>query len=263
MDHMFPELWDDLQDAIANGKYEYAQRLTENFSLCGNLLQHAVYHKDLDLAAWALERGVDVHNLYHNITPLMRACQDGAESLARRILLQDVSQVHRRTESKGMWPGRTPLMFAAGGGSIYIAELLLSFGAVLEARDDRDFTPLMAASQSGHPHMIDFLLGRGASLKVVDSTGSNAFDYAVQSKNVFATASLLRRGAEVNRPTPLGRSIPLWTAIFRNDANMVEFLLLSKADPSWRSSFGENALEYAERAGSPRRIQELLRKYQR
>ena len=261
MDPILPIDYQNLRNAIAQRRYAEARRLSEEFNLMGNLLQHSVYEKDLELAKWALDQGIDVHSYYHGLTPFMRACQDGEEDLARTILLHDLSQVNERTKGYGIWPNRTALMFASGAGNLRIADLLLSYGAEINAQDDLGFTSLMAAAEGGHDGMIGFLHSRGGDVSCIDETGKRALSYAVESGNTNAVALLLSYGMDINEPKPRDLSIPLWIAISRSNTEMLEFLLSHGADPSWRSSFGEDASGYAERAGSPPRIRELLREH--
>jgi ankyrin repeat protein len=79
----------------------------------------------------------------------------------------------------------TALMWAAGyadGAGIddaqSVAKLLLKYGALLDAADNRGRTALMIAAETGHLEMVDLLLKRGANRNLRDNAGKSAADLA-------------------------------------------------------------------------------------
>ncbi|GAA0758520.1 ankyrin repeat domain-containing protein [Ideonella azotifigens] len=74
--------------------------------------------------------------------------------------------------------GWTPLHYAASGGQQAAIILLLSHGAELEARGPNGNTPLMMAAGYGTIDSARLLLSRGADPKLVDGGDRHASDYA-------------------------------------------------------------------------------------
>lgn len=61
--------------------------------------------------------------------------------------------------------GRSALTFAASGGHLEIARVLIEAGAWVDPFDDYStfMTPLMCAAEAGHLEMVDLLLEKGAN----------------------------------------------------------------------------------------------------
>lgn len=95
--------------------------------------------------------------------------------------------------------GWTPLIYAAYfGGSDELLGTLLSHGADINARNDRDVTALFLASASGHEEQVKFLLSHGA-------------DQSIQSKAGYTPlriASLRGQGKIVSLLQPESASTP-------------------------------------------------------
>jgi ankyrin repeat protein len=226
----------------------------------GNLLHHAVFAKDHGVLEWLLHKGIDVHARdLEGLTPLMFACEEGHEDAAKTIFFHDPSQINDRCDgADSIRRGRTPLMFAAFGRNIRIAEFLLSLGADVNAQDENGLTPLLIAAQQGNVEMMRVLLSRGASLLLFDADGADALAYAVGSRDTNAVAFLLSQGADINHSDSSGYPTALRVAILNDDTDMVGYLLSKGARASWRESGGENAVDLAKRLGGPPRIKEIL-----
>jgi hypothetical protein len=72
--------------------------------------------------------------------------------------------------------GATPLHLAAGWGHKDVAQLLLDFKAVVDARNDHGYTPLYMAARSGHKDVVELLLANGADVNARDSEGQTPLD---------------------------------------------------------------------------------------
>ena len=70
-------------------------------------------------------------------------------------------------------------------------ELLLSKGALIEARARYNYTPLHFAAQDGHTSIVELLLSKGASAKAVDDNNNTPLFYA-EHKNHSDTVQLLK-----------------------------------------------------------------------
>jgi ankyrin repeat protein len=107
--------------------------------------------------------------------------------------------------------GSEPLMvFAAQGGSIDAAELLLSRGAAASASDGTGRTPLHAAAAHGHLPMLRWLIAHGADVNALAFEGT-----------------------------------PLAGAVSCNRPEIVRELLAAGADPARKHDWCSSALEAA------------------
>jgi hypothetical protein len=61
--------------------------------------------------------------------------------------------------------GWTPLMTAARHGYLPIVEMLLEYGANVNAREIDGWSPLMIAAENGHPEVVRVLIENGADVK--------------------------------------------------------------------------------------------------
>jgi ankyrin repeat protein len=118
-------------------------------------------------------RGVDIDIRNHaGETPLMMAALK-AEVDASAALV-----AHGAAVQKDGW---SPLHYAATGGSAAIVKLLLSRGAVLEARSPNGSTPLMMAARYGNEEAVDALLAAGADRTAKNDLGMDAAAFAASA----------------------------------------------------------------------------------
>jgi ankyrin repeat protein len=114
---------------------------------------------------------VDIRNQAGE-TPLMMAALK-AETEAASALV-----AHGAAVRKDGW---SPLHYAATGGSAAIIKLLLSKGAVLEARSPNGSTPLMMAARYGNEEAVDALLAAGADRTAKNDLGMDAAAFAASA----------------------------------------------------------------------------------
>lgn len=90
-----------------------------------------------------------------------------------------------------------PLHLAAAAGHRSVAELLLRYGADVNARGDQGMTPLHAAALNGNCDVADLLLKRGANASLKNDAGETPLDVARGSEEpeCVRIAELLRRPA--------------------------------------------------------------------
>ena len=96
--------------------------------------------------------------------------------------------------------GGTPLHHAAGHGHKEIAELLISKGADVNAKNNDEVTPLHWAADMGHKEIAEILITKGADVNAKieggDYKGDTPLDFAIKSiKTEIKTelAALLRK----------------------------------------------------------------------
>jgi uncharacterized protein len=157
----------------------------------------------------------------------------------------------------------TPLAVAAAGGNLDVVHALIAAGAKVNLRSDGidGTTPLMIAAASGNAEITQFLIEAGANVHARRSA-DDALLLACYEGHVGTTRLLLLAGAQL-RPSHLS------TAIMNGQPEVVDVLLRSGADPSWRSYGGKTMLEEAKESPEPTRakivalIRQLLPPHQR
>lgn len=102
-------------------------------------------------------------------TPLMMAALKGRTDWARRLIERGA-----KLEREG-W---TPLHYAATGPEAPLVALLLDKGARIDARSPNGSTPLMMAARYGSEDSVKLLLTRGADLKLRNDRDLLAADFA-------------------------------------------------------------------------------------
>ena len=90
------------------------------------------------------------------------------------------------------WGNSAPLHSAAYGGHKEIAELLITNGANVNAKNDKGGTPLHEAAWEGHKEIAELLIAAGADMNVLPQSGATALDKAI-GQNHTELADLLRK----------------------------------------------------------------------
>jgi len=90
-------------------------------------------------------------------SPVAAAAELGDLVELQRLLEEDPSRAHEADDL-----GVFPLMFAAVGGHVKSAEVLLEFGADLHAQNPIQWSSLLYAALGNHTAMVKFLVERGA-----------------------------------------------------------------------------------------------------
>lgn len=152
--------------------------------------------------------------------------------------------------------GSTPLHEAAAHNRLEIAELLLDYGANINARTASDLTPLHEAVFANHIAMVRLLLARGACVSVAPASKTTLLHGAVMKGYQESTRLLLEHGTDVNARARSGRT-PLHWAALKGYAAIVELLLCYGAEPSLRDELGRTPLDWALVRGQPAIAQTL------
>merc|ERR1711871_967946 len=114
----------------------------------------------------------------HGICSLHAACMMKGNAEVTKILLEAGADPTTKTAK-----GRTPLMYAANGGFVECAKLLLMARADVNAIEGRDGdTALHMAVRNGHSETVELLVAAGASLKVQNNVECTPMDVAEKSK---------------------------------------------------------------------------------
>lgn len=102
-------------------------------------------------------------------TLLMMAALRGRLDMMKQLIARG-AQINRE--------GWTPLHYAASGTEVASTELLLDLHAEIDARAPNGNTPLMMAAGFGSVDAADLLALRGADVALRNKAGLNAVDYA-------------------------------------------------------------------------------------
>lgn len=110
---------------------------------------------------------------------------------------------------------RTPLSFAAAGGSVFGVEALLEFGASIDAQDMSGRTPLSWAAAGGHTAAAKILLSNEAMPESQDISGKTPLIYACISGHADMISLLL----EWNHPLLIKKDFQMMSALSHAAAN--------------------------------------------
>ena len=173
-------------------------------------------------------------------SPLYYATFCGFHDLAESLIMRHPDQVNLRG---GLY--EVPLVAALFRRHFHVANLLYAHGAVVDVRDDEEWTPLITVSIDGEADMMRWLLDHGANANVRDWLGDTPLHFAADSMHLDALQVLLEHNADVNSQSNLGRTplsevFTLSSSLEGKAVDIVRLLLEHGADPSrpdrWHST---------------------------
>ncbi|KAK0703686.1 ankyrin repeat-containing domain protein, partial [Lasiosphaeria miniovina] len=109
----------------------------------------------------------------------------------------------------------SPLHYAGGHGHASAAEILIQFGANLEAMNHEGKTPLSLAAQHGEEETVGVLLRHNADVNAMGIRGQTPLCLAIGNANLETVNALLAAGADVNATDSESQS-PLHIAATRD-----------------------------------------------
>jgi len=130
---------------------------------------------------------------------LCRAAHTGETEETLLRLIAAGASVARTCQLKG-FRDATPLHLAARAGNAKAAEVLLSAGAGVTAKDGGGATALHWAVEGGHHLVVKVLLDAGADVAAKDSTGQSPLRRAVDGGHDKVAKVLLDAGAAPETP---------------------------------------------------------------
>lgn len=170
--------------------------------------------------------------------PFVRAAQeDNLEALTALIAGMDVNLRDKRSNT-------TALEHAVRNANREMVQLLLSFGAAVNAKNTSGETVLMMLDDDATCDLAWDLLNAGADVKLKDDNGNTALMQAATSGNLETLKVLLDAGAEVNTRNEQGQTA-LMLAASDGHVNLVRALVLAGADINALDDDKRNAVAYA------------------
>ncbi|XP_011495806.1 PREDICTED: ankyrin-3-like [Ceratosolen solmsi marchali] len=166
---------------------------------------------------------------------------------------------HFRQQQQQQQRSPMPLHVAAANGRRDIVELLLDYGAHVNAEIEGEYTPLVIAIILKQYEIARILIHEGANVNARSKNSKTPMHYAVKTKQIEIVQLLLSKGGRVNARTDHGVT-PLHIAVERKLKDVAELLLRCGADVNAVTKTGVTPLHCAAVKGQ-REITELILKY--
>ncbi len=161
-------------------------------------------------------------------------------------------------------PGKgkySALHAAASNNNVSEAELLITNGAEIDARDTLCYTPLLRAVSKNNFEVVEFLLSKGANPNAVGSNNwAMPLTSAINIHKIKLAKLLLKHGADVNATTVRNKGTPLLYAIEFEGVPMVQLLIANGADVNYRDPEGLTPLKAAREKGKEK-VAKLLKSH--
>lgn len=171
------------------------------------------------------------------------------------LLKADPTLVNARMKEPDGAPGATPLHFAVSRyfspNNRRMAEILLQYGADINALDDRGRPPLYFVwfpRFFNDRSMAEFLLAHGAELNIFSAAAIGRTDEVTQ---LLSTDPILLNATDAGGNTPLN------LAAWKRELEMVELLLAKGADPNPQNKYGQTPVSLGLIRGSDGEYAEL------
>ncbi|TYZ68508.1 hypothetical protein PybrP1_005468 [[Pythium] brassicae (nom. inval.)] len=186
---------------------------------------------------------------------LCTACISGDARWVRDILTQYPDAVRADHPAD---KGEPPLVCASRNGHIEIVELLLQYGADMNAADTDDWTALHWFAINGRTEMVSELLRQGAQVDSKSNSGATPLYIAAQQGHFGVVVELIKSGANVDFKLDSGVT-PVYIAAQGGYCDVVAELLKSGASVDSKNSDGATALLVAALNGHRDMVAELIK----
>ena len=254
-----------------------------------NPLFYAAFYKNEKVVKKIIEKGVDVNYSDYKIAPVLSLIAQQGDVEALKILIENGADVNILDD------GWSPLGRAINAGNvenvrylleqggdvnakgydgdnllykavdkwhdIEIIEMLIDYGAALEAKERPSNTALMLASDKGRKDIVELLIKKGADVNCANAFGESALISAMKAPIVTDCIEIVElltsNGADVNKKNIQGYT-PLMEASHYGISKIVELLIKKGANVNDRSNIGFTALMGATVEGSESIVELLI-----
>lgn len=183
---------------------------------------------------------------FDGCTALYLACHKECSLETIKVLLDSAKDL----ANYGSIEGFTPLHIACGQGRVDLIQLLIEYGAEIDAKDFDGDTPLHIAVIEEQPDAIETLIYAGADPEIRNESGEFTPFHLACGKSCFKSVELLFPFVtDIDQTTSSGYT-PLMLAVRAGNEKVIDFLIKKGADPHIQNSGGEMALDIALHAGS-------------
>lgn len=188
-----------------------------------------------------LEKGASPNSVdAEGNTALLLATQENRVAIAK-LLINAGADVNGKNSE-----GKTPLMQVVLNGNKAIPKTL-SNGMVVSIEPKTNMQNYLA----------DLLISKEAEIEAVDNNGNSVLSIAALVGNIDAVSYLIKKGADVNKKNRFGVS-PLMVACKMGHYPIAEELIMAKADINEVDEEGQTALMYAAQKENPDLVGLLL-----
>ncbi|KAK9890720.1 hypothetical protein WA026_012068 [Henosepilachna vigintioctopunctata] len=192
------------------------------------------------------DRAEIVDRLNGGCSPLFIVCRRGQTEIVEYLITICDSNIEQRglfevpdDRSTHMV---TPLWCAAVSGKLKIVEILIKYGADINAVSDTGSTPVRSACFMTHFEVVKYLVERGADINQANYNGGTCLINSVQSSPLCEF--LLKNGADVNA-RDIQNKTALHYAIQEHRLETTKLLLKNGANINAKSRYGDDALQMA------------------
>ncbi|PVD21592.1 hypothetical protein C0Q70_17390 [Pomacea canaliculata] len=193
-----------------------------------------------DDAIWLTKHGADpkVKDTF-GYTALHWACRCNHMNIVQSLVSHDKALVTETTNN-----GEIALHLACIDNRLAVAEILISKGSNINAKDNIGFTPLHTACVQGNEVLINRLIKTRPDVKTTTVEGKTPLHIACENGQGTVAELLIDHGAVANATTTEGQT-PLHYACKHGYEDITVLLLDHEADINAKSSEGQTALHFA------------------
>ena len=231
-DPAIPNTWND--SPIETALYQGDTKVTELLAKAGAPLDFftAAGLGRMDRVEEYLDEGADWRVRFEDFFP------DG------------IALVTRMSDPRGKSPGsytgifnNSPLHWAAVGGRVDVAKLLIARGVPVKAVNSQGETALHWAARGGCAEMVELLITSNQDVAVADRSGQTPLYCAAQNGHLEAARVLLSHAADVNATDRFWNITPLLLAArMADNPALIRLLVEAGANVNAVDSRGENVL---------------------
>ncbi len=182
---------------------------------------------------WGVGICISVLFIIFNCWPLF--CEMWHSRFPDAIIRGDINKVksllvkNPRLAKGNDFHAQTPLHLAASNSHVDLTELLLEYGANVNAKNVYGQISLHIAAEKGKKEVVEFLIAHNANINERDDWGVTPLNKAACHGDKDLVAFLVANGADVN-PVDEPENTPLDSAVSCGNKEVVEFLISQGAN---------------------------------